>query len=354
MRRLRLSDEHGGALVMAALFMVGLVAVVAFAVDTGALYEERRELQNAADAAVLAIAEDCGWGITPCDDSYATATAESYSDANSLDEVSAVGALDLDVGAQTVTVATHTEASGGGTILKPFFAQVIGFDGATVAAEATAIWGHPAGLGTIPLIISQCEWDDPDRPEAVEGPPFDGVQPWTFYFHRGQGPPTSESCTAQAGQDWDLENYIPGGFGWLESDDCWVDTVIGEWVLKDPGSSVSNGCSPSELREALLGPEGNGATVNFPYFDMVRGNGTIEPGGGPPEEESGRGYRILGYGAIHVTGYNFGGQYKESVTGTLPCNGSDRCMEGYITFGTDSGGPVGGPNLGILIVKLTG
>lgn len=351
MRRLRLSDERGGALVMVALFMVALVAMVAFAIDTGALYEERRELQNAADAAVLAIAEDCGWGIAPCDDAYATSTAESYSDSNSLDDASAVGDVALDIGAQKITVGTQTEASDGGTILKPFFAQLVGFDGATVGATATAIWGHPAGMGTIPLVVSECEWDA--APDPAEGPPFDGA-PWLFYLHRGQGPPDPESCTAQAGQDWDLEDYLPGGFGWLESDDCWVDSVIGDWVLKDPGASVSSGCSASELRTALLGADGSGRTVNFPYFDQVRGNGSVDSG--PPAEESGRGYRILGYGAIHVTGYNFGGQFKEpsTVTGALPCNGDDRCLEGYITFATDSGGPVGGPDLGILIVKLTG
>ena len=65
-----------GAVVGAVAIMVALLAVVifgiaAYVIDISALYQERRELQNGADAAALAIARDCAMG--DCGDDYATA-----------------------------------------------------------------------------------------------------------------------------------------------------------------------------------------------------------------------------------------------------------------------------------------
>lgn len=48
--------QRGQILVLVALGMVGLIAFVALAIDTSRLYLERREAQNAADAAALAMA----------------------------------------------------------------------------------------------------------------------------------------------------------------------------------------------------------------------------------------------------------------------------------------------------------
>ena len=79
------SDESGFSLVFAAILMVVLIGMAAFAIDVGRLYAERRELQNAADAAVLAIAEDCGHG-EPCDNGTASATADLFADLNASDK----------------------------------------------------------------------------------------------------------------------------------------------------------------------------------------------------------------------------------------------------------------------------
>ena len=52
-------NERGGISVMVALLMVVLLGAAAVAIDTGLIYAERAELQNGADAAALAIAEEC-------------------------------------------------------------------------------------------------------------------------------------------------------------------------------------------------------------------------------------------------------------------------------------------------------
>ena len=42
--------------------LVVLIGVGALVIDSGALYAERRQLQNGADAAALAVAQDCADG----------------------------------------------------------------------------------------------------------------------------------------------------------------------------------------------------------------------------------------------------------------------------------------------------
>ena len=55
-------------------------------IDVGALYAERRQLQNGADAAALAVAEDCAEG--DCLDEMAT--AKTYADSNAKDDAANV------------------------------------------------------------------------------------------------------------------------------------------------------------------------------------------------------------------------------------------------------------------------
>ena len=47
-------NEHGQSLIIVALIMVALIAMLAFALDGGNTYFQRRNAQNAADAAAIA------------------------------------------------------------------------------------------------------------------------------------------------------------------------------------------------------------------------------------------------------------------------------------------------------------
>ena len=55
-------DDRGAVLVWVALMLVVLLGIGALVIDVGALYAERRQLQNGADAAALAVAADCAEG----------------------------------------------------------------------------------------------------------------------------------------------------------------------------------------------------------------------------------------------------------------------------------------------------
>ena len=113
-------------------------------------------------------------------------------------------------------------------------------------------------------------------------------------------------------------------------------TAVGEWHGADPGSSPSNGCDPASFKAQVLDQ-----VVWLPYYEELSGNGN-----------NGQ-YLVAGFGAFYVTGYNFGGQYKEPQ-GDVPCNGSTRCLEGYFVEGTAYNGEFGGNDRGLVLVKLIG
>lgn len=335
------ADERGVSLIFVTLSLVVMIGLVAFAVDTGALYQERRELQNGADAAAIAIAEDCALTPASCVQATANATAAAYADANAGDAATAVDEVDLDAGAKTVQVDVSTETSSGGTIFKPFFAQVMGFSGSTVHATASAAWGFPSGLATFPLIISECEWER-ETNFGADLHPSDVIPPvgtpTTLYFHTGNGGQWHDPCAAVAGQDTDGDGKLPGGFGWLDTGggDCVADVDENDWVYTDPGSSPSNGCSASEVEDLILDQ-----IIFVPWFNDIDGTGA-----------NGQ-YHVAGFGAFYVTGYNFGGQYKEPH-GAVPCSGQLRCLEGYFMEATIPDGDLGGTDHGVIVVKFTG
>jgi len=57
-----MNDDRGAAGILIAVMMVFLLGMAGLVVDVGAMYQERRALSNGADAAALAIAEDCALG----------------------------------------------------------------------------------------------------------------------------------------------------------------------------------------------------------------------------------------------------------------------------------------------------
>jgi len=105
MRRLsaqRLRRDDGAVAVITALLMVALLGFAAVSVDVGANYAERRQLQNGADAAALAVAQEssCRTSATP------TTTAQTLVQANVNDGLATGSAvIDQAVGKVTATAS---------------------------------------------------------------------------------------------------------------------------------------------------------------------------------------------------------------------------------------------------------
>lgn len=315
-------DDRGAVGLFTAVVVVVLFGFLGLAVDVGAMYDERRQLANGADAAALAIAEDCALGVISCDQATAKIIAAGFASANARDGAAAIDSVTIDRVAQTVRVVTSTLTDEGERRFEPFFAEVIGYDGSTIRAAATAQWGFPRSMrGVLPLIISECE-----LPPGTTFP----TPPRILYFHDGN---PAEPCNAQAGQDADGDGFLASGFGWLLTSGgaCQTDLAVGNLRLADPGSSPSNGCLPGDISGLV------GEPVPLPIFDDLFGQG-----------DQGT-YHIAGFALFVVTGYNLGGQFRLNP----PCSGDERCVSGYFTTGTVYDGEIGGEYRGIVIVKLT-
>jgi len=354
--RSRRRNERGATTVFITVSLVGLLAMTAFSFDFGRVYLERRQLQTGAEAGALAIAADCAAG--GCVASYVPEdVAEVYADANSPDGAAWVQDVDLDTANQTVHVITGNEDVNGDRNFDMVFARTVGVSEFTVGAEATAVWGPPGKLSGVPLIFSECEWQEFGEPGYVdehangflhhrsvvdnnELPPTPGYvyehKYVTITFHGDNGP-----CHYNpSGQD------LPGGFGWLDTGTnphniCEIEVTAGAWQTIDPGSSPANGCVPVDFQGMI------GTVQLLPYFDDHDGTGTNAQ------------YHVSGFGAFYITGYYFAGQFKEKslIDNQYPCGGSERCIQGYFIgdWVASGGSNIGGGNdHGLNIFGLSG
>ncbi len=370
MRRVR--GDDGAVAIMVAALAMGLLAFSVLVVDVGALYVERRQLQNGADAAALALAQSCA--VTSCGDASAQrATTQPYADGNTRDGATNIrdicGAdypkLELAKctdpettapGAGFVRVRTQTGTAGTAEKLPPLLAMVIDptYAGHTVGASAVANWGSPGGTkSSLPFTFGDCEWEYYTKngltyPSFVP-PAWPGPEAKVFL---ADGAPVD--CPGKpAGTD------TGGGFGWLggDGDTCTETTVVDGFVGSLTGAG-SHGCKYGSLI---------GTTVHVPVFDCHTDTDIEDPDLtlGPPKTCHGRGdpadkgtsvqYHIDGYAAFFVTGMNLpGNNHKSIVTLDNPCPGK-KCISGYFIKGLlPSGGPItsGTTSYGSFVVGL--
>ena len=114
-------SERGQSLVVMVIFMMSLLGMAALAIDAGSWYQDKRHLQNDADAAALA-------GAAAFTTSSATNTATANFNKNKLTgETASITTPAYD----TIQVTTSYNASA-------FFAKLFGTSTVTVTASATA------------------------------------------------------------------------------------------------------------------------------------------------------------------------------------------------------------------------
>ena len=335
-------DERGATAVIVGILVVALAGLGALTVDVGALIQERRELQNGADAAVLAVAEGCALGLC----AGLSTIAEAYADANADDadsdvaEICGAGGSGLTAcaappplpsgaaGHVQVTTSTRETASGSNQITYRLAQLLTGTGGHTVTAKAAAAWGYPGGATVAPLTFSLCEYNAAVASTGLQsGPPFTGSAS-TIYFHDSS--PAGTCPAGPAGSD------LPGGFGWLDnSAGCQVGVTAGAWTDGQTGVALPAGCSPADWFNT---------TVLVPVFD-----GTNDLTGTNAE------YHIVGFAAMYITGYRLSGSDVQPAGFSCPLapGASGRCIAGHFTeFVTTA--TLGGPNLGVAVVQMVG
>ncbi|MGV8848166.1 MAG: Tad domain-containing protein [Propionibacteriaceae bacterium] len=280
--------------VVVALSLVIVMGFVALAVDLGSIYSSRQQLQNGADAAALAIAQNCQRNPTTCTGTAASATAAKYVTANKLDgQATAVAVLDAAHGTiQVDASSTHVN----------WFAGILGISTSPVGATAKAAWGVPSGGPTLPIAFSWCAfytatggWD------AKTGMP---ASPTHVVLNI-----VEKTCTPPA------HNEVPGGFGSLSGSHCVADVVAGTWVMSDTGNNGPNSCAGFDWATVV------GKPILVPIFDDFKGSGSNAQ------------YKIKGLAAFNISAICLGPNAK--VPTTMSKCPSNKRIEGTFIKYTD-------------------
>lgn len=330
--------ERGAAAVVVAFTLVALLGFAALAVDVGAMYSEKAQLQNGADATALAIAGDCAKGL-----SCATAMADDsnrLADDNANDDSTGIFSVSQP-SANSVRVETNAQAAGStDDSFALFFARVLGNDTAVIHATAVASWGTPSAATTLPWTVSKCVFEKYLSPsqlaELNSTGNFTGdPTPTHILLRYDQNVPTYPGCAAQNG-------YAPGGFGWLDTDTgCSADIdIANSEVGSNPGNDLPAVCHdmPATIKNS---------PVLIPIFTTAAQNG-----------QKAR-YTLAGFLAFQVTGFKFGGgPSRTDLDPAAPsCTGNCRGIQGYFTRFVSLGEGLsltgGTPNYGATVVSLT-
>ena len=224
--RTQQAKRRGAIAVLAAILMIPMMAMVAFAIDYGYLLKTRAVLQRAADAAALAAVRD----LVPSDNvtqnlDTVRATVLEYAKAN-IAEITSFSVLDADIeigrydpktvytnftildtgilDTVRVTLRRDTQAN---SPVSLFFARVIGINTANVSATATAVLQKarfiPPGVGVLPFGIPKVAWTAASPGDI-----------WTLY---GNGVNSHGTDTGDNNRLLDdSNNAIPGNWGTLD------------------------------------------------------------------------------------------------------------------------------------------
>lgn len=369
-------------MLVAVLLVPVLLGMSALAIDGGSLYVGRRQAQNGADAAALALAQACATGQPTC--ATSTTALDPLVMSNSgigtgqvlgtpciqRGDGSCAGAdlsslpqcpYPLPSGANGVQVHTRTT-------FNRFFATIWG--GAAQSqtdACASAAWGSPGpASATIPFTFSACEWSaatggspsDPNSGTYPAGPPYPPY-PAAAFERTIMLNSSSSTCTTWNGHD------VPGGFGWLDdggSGTCEAPTSAGAWKHIKTGVALPTGCA-AVLAAMLTNPSNR--KLYLPVYDCMADH---DPGVPPvagqecdPSTATGNNvwYHLAGYAQFYVTGYLIGGaQSKSIITMAYPCSSSEKCISGFFLKGlipeADLSTDPNSPDFGVSAVNIVG
>jgi Flp pilus assembly protein TadG len=142
----RIKDDKGVVAIFVGIALVALVGMLAYVIDTGSLYETRRSMQSAADAAALAGAQEL-----PENPDVAVQVALDYVDMQGLPVTS------TDVSIERTFVSNDTiKVTVSDPNKKTFFAGIFGINRVNVGATATAMVGSPSEItGVLPWAVLQ-------------------------------------------------------------------------------------------------------------------------------------------------------------------------------------------------------
>jgi hypothetical protein len=194
-------DERGSTSVIVALTITGLMALLALAIDLGALFNARAEAQRAADAAALAGASAFLEFQQENARSVAVERAMSFATSNDIrGRRIAPEDVTISVNLDSSTVRAHVRRND----VPTWFARLIGLDAVNVGAEATA-WAGPAGAAQCvkPFAVPDM-WDERTQ-DLNNNRIWDEGERWRYEPENGDryvpytGPGSSSDATGYGG-----------------------------------------------------------------------------------------------------------------------------------------------------------
>ena len=276
-------DESGAVTILVAICMTVVLGMAALVIDIGAAQARKAQLQDAADAAAMGLAQRCFESaltmLAACDGGVvgsATAIASGYAAENVNDESASVTSVAFTSDTVKVTLTSDQPS---------FFARIWDITSTTVNTDATAEWGQPAT--PLPLAYHECALPAPSS-SAVQFLRYDlldlnlsscGLIPGVLDL-LGPGWVTQTDLIS-----------LDDGLSLLDSD-CSFDIDLVAYVSSTLTKVLPTQCS--HLLPSLIGRQ-----VLLPVYDRVLVpivvNGVL----------LNQGMEVKKYALMEVTGYDF-------------------------------------------------
>ena len=338
-------DEHGQAVVIVALALVGLLAMSGLVFDGGNAYVQRRKMQNAADGAsfagakLLAMTSDSS-AVTEC---AIRVAVETYAKANGVPGPNpdpTCNALNTNLkayfvnssGSQVgVEIGLNSGVPSGArgvrvipqTTFNTFFLGVVNQSFGAVNAQAAAIYGNVKSVnGPAPLAI-QCASQNlnscftPGNPYDL----FEGSGPGNFGWLSWNG---DNNAGYVADELNPALNTISGYDDPIGS--C-PELNAGCWVQGAPGNKNSNDIR-NQLDAWIQRGIDSGTPMMIPIWDTAQAD--HGHGGGSNWD-----YHVIGFAAFIIEDYNLPPGQGSTVTGRFVkfVTPADFCISGCIDSG---------------------
>jgi len=282
-------DEEGASAIFVAMTMTIVLIVAALVIDIGAATARNSQLQDAADAAALAVAQQCYEspattvlnGCDPVVRSSSASTATEIAVATLNDGAAElVGAPVFDANTVTVQLLSAQPA---------LFSWAAGEGDTTVGASAVAQW-NPAAVA-LPLAVNACSLPDPGTDTVFIGTgAYDGVDTLLSSITSllsGTSLPDYVGNILSCGT-----NVLAGGWLADADDECTFDPNVKTYVVSTLDKLVPvSSCVP--VIQTLIGKR-----IIVPVYD----NATSTVVGSLLGDVT-----IVGYAEMVVTGYDFDG-----------------------------------------------
>jgi Flp pilus assembly protein TadG len=279
----RARDESGAITILVAICMTVVLGMAALVIDIGAAEARKAQLQDAADAAALGLAQRCFDSaltmLAACDAGVragANATASGYAVENVNDASASV--LSVVFTSNTVKVTLGSDQPS-------FFARIFDITSTTVRTDATAKWSQPAT--PLPLAYHQCALPAPSS-STVRFLRYDLLD----LSFSGCG--LVSGVTDLLGPGWMTGTSLlslDDGLTLLKSN-CQYDIDLVAYVSTTLTKVLPTQCSAlvsSLIGRQVLLPVYNNVLVPIVVNGVILGNG----------------YQVQKYALVEVTGYDF-------------------------------------------------